>query len=92
VSQAAVTAFRRDSFLVTIFFGHLLKDPFDRGVSPHAYAMANFLIAIVVLWLHPRGDRFSVDAMVAPGGRDASTTSRGKFTVTKQATPSQDEL
>lgn len=51
------------AFLVSIFFGHLLKDPFDRGESVHAYAMANFLIAIVVLWLHPRGDRFGVDAM-----------------------------
>jgi uncharacterized membrane protein YphA (DoxX/SURF4 family) len=28
------------AFLVSIFLGHLLKDPFDRGVSPHAYAMA----------------------------------------------------
>lgn len=53
------------AFLVSIFFGHLLMDPFDRGESPHAYAMANFLIAIVVLWLHPRGDRFSVDALLA---------------------------
>ncbi|HYO77868.1 MAG TPA: DoxX family protein, partial [Thermoanaerobaculia bacterium] len=57
------------AFLVTIFFGHLLADPFDRGDSPHAYAMANFLIAIVVLWLQPRGDRFSVDAMLARRGR-----------------------
>jgi uncharacterized membrane protein YphA (DoxX/SURF4 family) len=56
---AAVTA----AFLVSIFLGHLLMDPFDRGASPHAYGMANFLIAIVVLWLHPRGDRFSVDAL-----------------------------
>lgn len=53
------------AFLVSIFFGHLLVDPFDRGDSTHAYAMANFLIAIVVLWLHPRGDRFSVDALFA---------------------------
>jgi uncharacterized membrane protein YphA (DoxX/SURF4 family) len=79
------------AFLVSIFFGHLLKDPFDRGTGPHAYAMANFLIAIVVLWLHPRGDRFSLDTMLARGGRDVST-SRGMFTVTKHATPSQDEL
>jgi uncharacterized membrane protein YphA (DoxX/SURF4 family) len=57
------------AFLVSIFFGHLLMDPFDRGDSPHAYAMANFLIAIVVLWLHPRGDRFSVDALLARRGR-----------------------
>ena len=62
------------AFLVSIFFGHLLKDPFDRGQSPHAYAMANFLIAIVVLWLHPRGDRFSVDAMLARRGRPAPAT------------------
>ncbi|HEY0140370.1 MAG TPA: DoxX family protein [Thermoanaerobaculia bacterium] len=59
------------AFLVSIFFGHLLMDPFDRGASPHAYAMANFLIAIVVLWLHPRGDRFSVDTLLARRVRGA---------------------
>lgn len=64
------------AFLVTIFFGHLLTDPFDRGEGPHAYVMANFLIAIVVLWLHPRGDRFSVDAMLARRGRGAATRSK----------------
>ncbi|HYO78570.1 MAG TPA: tetratricopeptide repeat protein, partial [Thermoanaerobaculia bacterium] len=53
------------AFLVSIFFGHLLSDPFDRGDSPHAYAMANFLIAVVILWLHSRGDRFSLDALGA---------------------------
>ncbi|HEY0156759.1 MAG TPA: tetratricopeptide repeat protein [Thermoanaerobaculia bacterium] len=62
------------AFLVSIFFGHLLMDPFDRGDSVHAYAMANFLIAIVVLWLHPRGDRFSVDALLARRGRGAVAT------------------
>lgn len=56
------------AFLISIFFGHLLEDPFDRGEGPHAYVMANFLIAIVVLWLHPRGDRFSLDAMLARRG------------------------
>jgi uncharacterized membrane protein YphA (DoxX/SURF4 family)/tetratricopeptide (TPR) repeat protein len=61
------------AFLVSIFFGHLLMDPFDRGASPHAYAMANFLIAIVVLWLHPRGDRFSLDAMLARRSRGRAT-------------------
>jgi uncharacterized membrane protein YphA (DoxX/SURF4 family) len=50
------------AFLVSIFFGHLLMDPFDRGESTHSYAMANFLIAIVVLWLQARGDRFSVES------------------------------
>jgi uncharacterized membrane protein YphA (DoxX/SURF4 family) len=62
------------AFLVSIFFGHLLKDPFDRGAGPHAYAMANFLIAIVVLWLHPRGDRFSLDAILARRGRETAAT------------------
>lgn len=58
---AAVVA----AFLLSIFFGHLLADPFDRSADVHAYAMANFLYAIVILWLHPRGDRFSVDALRA---------------------------
>jgi uncharacterized membrane protein YphA (DoxX/SURF4 family) len=62
------------AFLVSIFFGHLLLDPFDRGESPHASAMANFLIAIVVLWLHPRGDRFSADALLARRGRGAGAS------------------
>ena len=53
-------------FLVTIFFGHLLGDPFDRGASVHAYAMANFLAAVAILWLQPRGDRFSIDALAGP--------------------------
>jgi hypothetical protein len=35
---------------------------------------ANFLIAIVVLWLHPRGDRFSLDAILARRGRDTAAT------------------
>lgn len=52
------------AFLVTIFFGHLVGDPFDRGDSVHAYAMANFLVAVVILWLHGRGDRFSVDRLL----------------------------
>jgi uncharacterized membrane protein YphA (DoxX/SURF4 family) len=65
------------AFLVSIFFGHLLKDPFDRGAGPHAYAMANFLIAIVVLWLHPRGDRFSLDAILARRGHEAAATAVG---------------
>jgi hypothetical protein len=52
-------------FLLTIFFGHLLADPFDRGASVHAYAMANFLAAVAILWLQPRGDRFSIDALLS---------------------------
>lgn len=62
------------AFLVSIFFGHLLMDPFDRGDNTHAYAMANFLIAIVALWLHPRGDRFSVDALLARRGSPSTAT------------------
>jgi tetratricopeptide (TPR) repeat protein/uncharacterized membrane protein YphA (DoxX/SURF4 family) len=58
-----ITAAAAGLFLVTIFFGHLLSDPFDRGDSVHAYAMANFLLSMVILWLHPRGDRFSFDAL-----------------------------
>jgi uncharacterized membrane protein YphA (DoxX/SURF4 family) len=61
------------AFLVTIFFGHLLADPFDRGASVHAYAMANFLAAVAILWLQPRGDRFSIDALVSI--RSRATTS-----------------
>ena len=68
---AAVVA----AFLITIFFGHLLMDPFDRGDSPHSYGMANFLIAIVILLLHRRGDRFSVDAVLGRRGRYESATS-----------------
>ena len=63
------------AFLVSIFFGHLLRDPFDRGELTHAYSMGNFLIAIVVLWLHPRGDRFSADALLARRGGGAQAHS-----------------
>ena len=59
-------------FLVTIFFGHLLADPFDRGASVHAYAMANFLAAVAILWLQPRGNRLSIDALVS--GRSRAIT------------------
>jgi uncharacterized membrane protein YphA (DoxX/SURF4 family) len=80
------------AFLVSIFFGHLLKDPFDRGESPHAYAMANFLIAIVVLWLHPRGDRFSLDAMLARRRRGAAPTAMAALLLLGGCASTHDEV
>ena len=67
-------------FLVTIFFGHLLADPFDRGASVHAYAMANFFAAVAILWLQPRGDRFSMDALLSvPRSRGKTASSVPPF-------------
>ena len=39
------------SFLLSIFFGHLLANPFDPGAGAHAYAGANFAMAAVVYGL-----------------------------------------
>lgn len=50
-------------FLVQILFGHTLGDPFDRGPDVHSYALGNLALALVVLGLEPRGNRFSADAL-----------------------------
>ena len=50
-------------FLLSILFGHVLKDPFDKGPGVHAYALANLLMVLVVLAFEARGNRYSVDAL-----------------------------
>lgn len=63
-------------FLLTILFGHLLADAFDRGPDVHAYAGANLAVVLAVLIFEHRGNRFSVDALLATrGGSRPSTTS-----------------
>jgi uncharacterized membrane protein YphA (DoxX/SURF4 family) len=47
------------AFLVTIFFGHLLADPFDSGPGVHAHAGANFALAAVVFALSERSQTLS---------------------------------
>jgi iron complex outermembrane receptor protein len=51
------------AFLLSILFGHLLKDPFDRGPGVHSYALANLLMVLVVLAFEGRGNRYSLDAL-----------------------------
>jgi uncharacterized membrane protein YphA (DoxX/SURF4 family) len=50
-------------FLVQILVGHVLNDPFDRGPDVHSYALGNLTLALAVLALAPRGNRFSADAV-----------------------------
>jgi uncharacterized membrane protein YphA (DoxX/SURF4 family) len=52
------------AFMMTILFGHVLIDPFDRGPGTHDYALANLLVILLVLALSPRGDRFGVDGLL----------------------------
>ncbi|MDQ3421618.1 MAG: hypothetical protein M3541_23075 [Acidobacteriota bacterium] len=41
--------------------------------------MANFLAAVAILWLHPRGDRFSIDALLpVVAVRQGSVTRRNR--------------
>jgi iron complex outermembrane receptor protein len=51
------------AFLLSILFGHLLKDPFDRGTGLHSYALANMLMVLVVLAFEGHGNRYSLDAL-----------------------------
>lgn len=59
-------------FLISIFFGHTMSDPFDRGPDVHDYAMANLAVVAAVLALVQRGNRFSLDVVLErrfAGGR-----------------------
>jgi len=48
-------------FLITILFGHVLLDPLDRGPDLHDYGFENLLLALAVMILAARSDRFGVD-------------------------------
>jgi uncharacterized membrane protein YphA (DoxX/SURF4 family) len=50
-------------FLIQILFGHVLNDAFDRGPDVHSYALGNLTLALLVIALAPRGNRFSADAL-----------------------------
>lgn len=50
-------------FLVTIVLGHMIYDPFDNQAM-HAYGLANFFYAIVILYFVPKGNQFSIDELL----------------------------
>lgn len=52
-------------FLCSILFGHVLGDPFDRGPDVHSYAFANLALVLLSLGLSARGNRYSLDAVIA---------------------------
>jgi uncharacterized membrane protein YphA (DoxX/SURF4 family) len=63
-------------FLCSIAFGHVLKSPFDPGPGVHSYALANLLVALVVLGLAHRAPAWGLDGLLGRW-RQARGAARG---------------
>jgi uncharacterized membrane protein YphA (DoxX/SURF4 family) len=59
-AAAIVLAF----FLVSIAFGHLMKDPFETAGDISMYGFNNFAFVILILWLGPKANKYSLDNII----------------------------
>ena len=61
-------------FLVTILLGHVIRNPWDSGADVHAYAFANLLLALFIIWRAVAPDPLSLQRLLLLIRRRVETT------------------